>query len=262
MATATLNKPVISGDKAPAPVSKKASAKADVEAKRSAEVAAEAAAAVSVQFAGRMAKLFDDTKSTFDRARLSHQAVAKGASLTIVADELSMIRARAAYPEATEIELDYYASNVTGKGGTQISKASLHAYASAWESISKATLEHDVEVVGLAFRLYSKGGTASGRKESEVRCAAMEDKAAARAEYIRAAHLNLRGVNPYEITPKVAPKSEDTSEDEETEEEPQSKGFSLAQVLSTIEQASRQTWNTKERDRILEAFSAFVDATA
>jgi hypothetical protein len=223
---------------------------------------AEHAAEVSVQFAGRMARLFDDTKSVFDRAKACYQANQKGANLQTVAAELSMIRAKAAYPEATEMELEFYASNPSGKGGTQISKASLHAYASAWASIvDEAQLPADTELVGLAFRLYSKGGTANSRKEAEVQASALVASGntdEARALYIRAAHLNLRGVNMFETG--LSSKSDDKTDPDAVEVEVVSKTNKLNReaILGQIASWKNAVLSDDDLDVILEALAEFA----
>lgn len=217
----------------------------------------------SIEAASRMARLFDDTKSTFDRAKAAHVAVEKGAALAIVADELSMIRAKAAYPEATEIELDFYASNPASKGGTQISKASLHAYASSWESIIKANLAHDAELVGLAFRQFSKGGTANVRTEAERRSHALVAQGKvdeARALYIEAARLNLRGVDMFGLKPKVAPKAEPTDDSGEVEVEVVKDGANLTvtSILGQIKSWRNAPLSDSDLDRIMDAMAEFA----
>jgi hypothetical protein len=216
---------------------------------------------VSIQQAERMSRLFDDTKSTFDRAKAAYTAVQKGASLVIVAEQLSMIRAKAAYPEATEMELDYYAANPSGKGGTQVSKASLHAYASAWASIvDAANLPADQELVGLAFRLYSKGGTANSRKEAEVQASALVADGKtdeARALYIRAAHLNLRGVNMFEsgITSGSGTEGEGDAAEVEVVKK---NNLTVAIILGQIDSWKNASLTDQELDTILEALADFA----
>lgn len=218
---------------------------------------------VSREQAAKMSRLFDDTKSTFDRAKAAYVAVQKGASIPLVAQELSMLRAKVAYPEATEVELEYYASNPSGKGGTQISKASLHAYASAWSSVvDGANLAADAELVGLAFRLYSKGGTANSRKEAEVRASALvaEGKVdQARKLYIEAARLNLRGVDMFGIkVPEKKSAPETDAAEAEVEVVTTSNKLTLAIILGQIEAWKNAPLTDKELDRVLDAVADFA----
>lgn len=170
------------------------------EAQKQADEAAriEKALEVSAKAGEALVVLFDESATTFRRARDIVKWLDKGADIKLIASSLSAARARKQYPDASEADLEFYATTKPGKGGVQVADSTIRAYSNAWASVEASGLVPTEETVNMAFKVMSKGRTSQPRKALEKKlAAAIEageiDQVAGAEVYVKTAREILTG---------------------------------------------------------------------
>lgn len=136
----------------------------------------EAQRAASEKAASVLVGLFDESASTFRKAKVIATSLDKGATTELIGQHLSAMRAEAQAErfrnrgvEVSPEDIERWASTKPSKGGVEVPKSTIAAYYGAWQSVTRAGLKPEEDTVNLAFRLLSTGGTASARTALEKR---------------------------------------------------------------------------------------------
>lgn len=133
------------------------------------------AAEIAESFAADVAAKFDETALRFQRARKIAEAVRKGASVRVLATEVTRIRIATAWPHLDGLAVaEYVAAVEVGTKGddTQkmlakrvrqqklsISKSQIDNYNGAWRHVQDSGLTPTAALVSAAFTLKSASGT-------------------------------------------------------------------------------------------------------
>lgn len=227
--------------------------------------------AVSTATADKLVNLFDESATTFKRAREIARGIDKGATLDLIASILSDHRARKAYPDVSEEDIQLYATTTPGKGGVMVPKASVSAYDGAWRSVQRAGLTPTEDTVNIAFKVLSKGRTADPRKALEKRLfAALEaeeiDTEQATSLYVTGSREILTGRLATEARPRVGGHNKkapivdltDVAERIEDSEVPMS-----AEVAAhTIRAIAGRVWSDDDKAEIAMALTEALETLA
>lgn len=218
-----------------------------------------------------LVSLFDESATTFRRARDIVKWLDKGADIKLVAQALSEARAAKQYPDASEADIAFYATTKPGKGGVQVADSTIRAYSNAWASVVASGLVPTEDTVNFAFKVLSKGRTAQPRKElekmisAEIEAGTIDQEQGARL-YVTGAQEILTGrkaAEPTEGRPNDGTKKKapivDLAE-VELGDEPGQMPVSLEGALHLVQQLIGQHWDEHERAELAAAFTEAVEA--
>lgn len=236
------------------------------------EARLEKALEVSHKGGEALVNLFDDSVTTFKRARDIVKWLGRGADIKLLAEALSAARAAKQYPEASEADLAFYASTKPSKGGVQIADSTIRAYSNAWASVEASGLVPTEETVNMAFKVISKGRTAEPRKQLEKKlAAAIEadeiDQVEGSRVYVTTAREILTGrlaAEPKEGRPEGNRKKAPIVDlaDVELGDEPGQLPVSLEGALHLIQQLAAQNWDDAEKAELSAALHDAIEQLA
>lgn len=222
---------------------------ADLEARQAEEKAAKVRD-TSHKAAESLVQLFDDKNTTFKRAKAIAKALDAGADLQIVADELSILRARKYYSDASAPDQEFYATTAPSKGGVMVPKSTISAYDGAWRSVQRAGLVPTEETVDIAFKVLSKGRTAQPRKQLEVRIAELVEETEDATEGARQYVLGAREILTGRLATPARPRPEGNNKSEEdvepTSELAEGVPMSVEVAIHNLKVILGQPWNDDE----------------
>lgn len=214
--------------------------------------------------------LFDESNTTFRRARDIVKWLEKGADVKLIAIALSEARAAKQYPEASEQDRAFYATTKPSKGGVMVADSTIRAYSNAWASVEASGLVPVEATVNAAFKVLSKGQTAQPRKELEKRLRdaieseAMDQEAGSKL-YVEVSQEILTGrlkAEPREGRPGGNTKKAPIVDLAEVElgDEPGQMPVSLEGALHLIGQIAAQNWDDAARAELSAAFAEAIEA--
>lgn len=216
--------------------------------------------------AEKLEKLFDESATTFRRAKTIAAGIDKGADVNLIASLLSEARAAHAYPDASESDLNFYATTAPSKGGVMVPKSSVSAYDGAWRSVQRAGLTPTEVTVNIAFKVLSKGRTAQPRKALEAKIAAAveaEEVTAAEAEaaYVTGSREILTGRLATEAKPRPEGnrKASDSEDGEPVTELTEGVPMSLEVAIHNIAVIIGQPWSESERAELFAYLATAIE---
>lgn len=232
------------------------------------EAAIEKAEALAEQAASDLYTLFDEDKSTFTRAKRIMKWLDKGADVKLVASHLSAQRAGKAFPEAegySDEERRAAADLPPSKGGVKVADSTIRAYATAWQAVYDAQLvPNELNVAG-AFKVKSKGRTATPLKRLiEEVAAAIESESVTQEQGSAAFVEGCKGILSGRIESEPSkPRARKEGSDEETEVSlPEDVPMSIEVAIHNLKVIFGQAWNDDERVVLAAEASALLEALA
>lgn len=217
-------------------------------------------AAVLAKHGKRLATLFSDSKSTFDRAKLIHTMVEAGATHRGIALDLSLRAAREAFPSATDERIIAVSTSAKNAGGTKVANGTISSLYGAWMFTVEAGVPQDVEHVKRAFTVVSTAKTAEGKAKLVEELKDLDydsTKAILWDEGTQRILDNARnGRKPIEARPNDGTSTDESGAETVNFLANEDVPLPVEVALGLLERIGRTEWTDEEQAAILDALEA------